>query len=139
VTELTARPLLNRFFPQLAGVVQPLAGEIAARRDLLERLPFATGYAVEIVMLIDACREAGLDALAQVDLDVRQNRHQPLAELSLMAAAVLDGVMSRAEPGGRFARAGATTFLAPAPGGGLAEHDVAFVERPPAATLARVG
>ena len=136
VTELTARPLLNRFFPQLAGFGQPLAGEIAARRDLLERLPFATGYAVEIVMLIDAWRAAGLDALAQVDLDVRQNRHQPLGELGLMAAAVLAGVMSRAEPGGRFARPSSSSFLAPSPSG-LEERDVEIVERPPAATLAR--
>ncbi|MFL5885791.1 MAG: glucosyl-3-phosphoglycerate synthase, partial [Thermoleophilaceae bacterium] len=81
VTELTARPLLNLFYPDLAGFRQPLAGEIAARRDLLERLPFSTGYAVEIALLIDAYDEAGLDALAQADLDVRQNRHQPLAEL----------------------------------------------------------
>jgi glucosyl-3-phosphoglycerate synthase len=95
VTELTARPLLRRFFPELAGMRQPLAGEIAARRDLLERLPFATGYAVEIAMLIDAYREAGLGALAQVDLDVRQNRHQPLAALGPMADAVLGGVVAR--------------------------------------------
>jgi glucosyl-3-phosphoglycerate synthase len=138
VTELTARPLLNRFFPELAGFVQPLAGEIAARRDLLERLPFATGYAVEIVMLIDAWRAAGLDALAQVDLDVRQNRHQPLGALGPMAAAVLAGVVSRIESGGRFARAGASTFLAPSPSGGLLERDVQIVERPPARTLANV-
>ena len=82
VTELTARPLLAAFYPELAAVRQPLAGEIAARRELLERIPFATGYAVEIG---DAARRprarSGIDALAQVDLDVRQNRHQPLEEL----------------------------------------------------------
>jgi glucosyl-3-phosphoglycerate synthase len=99
VTELTARPLLSRFFPDLRRVLQPLAGEIAARRELLERLPFATGYAVETAMLIDAWREAGLDALAQVDLDVRQNRHQALSELGPMADAVLAAVISRLEPG----------------------------------------
>jgi glucosyl-3-phosphoglycerate synthase len=95
VTELMARPLLARFFPELRHVLQPLAGEIAADRALLERVPFATGYAVETAMLVDAWREAGLDALAQVDLDVRQNRHQPLSELGPMAEAVLAAVVSR--------------------------------------------
>src|SRR5690242_13727166 len=95
VTELTARPLLNLFYRELAGFRQPLAGEIAARRELLERLPFSTGYAVEIALLIDAYNEAGLDALAQADLDVRQNRHQPLAELGPMAYAVLRAVVER--------------------------------------------
>jgi glucosyl-3-phosphoglycerate synthase len=80
VTELTARPLLNLFYPDLAAVHQPLAGEIAARRELLERLPFATGYGVDIGLLIDAYAVAGLDAIAQVDLEVRQNAHQPLRD-----------------------------------------------------------
>jgi glucosyl-3-phosphoglycerate synthase len=96
VTELTARPLLRLFYPQLGDVRQPLAGEIGARRDLLEQLPFATGYAVEIAMLIDAYELAGVDAIAQVDLDVRQNRHQPLSELGPMATAVLGAVAERA-------------------------------------------
>ncbi|MGH2871056.1 MAG: glucosyl-3-phosphoglycerate synthase, partial [Solirubrobacteraceae bacterium] len=77
VTELTARPLLNLFYPDLAAVGQPLAGEVAARRELLERLPFVTGYGVDIALLLDAYRVAGLDVLAQVDLDERQNNHQP--------------------------------------------------------------
>jgi glucosyl-3-phosphoglycerate synthase len=112
VTELTARPALQLFYPQLAGIRQPLAGEIAARRELLERLPFATGYAVEIAMLIDAYELAGIEAIAQVDLDERQNRHQPLSELGPMAAAVLRAVLSRA---------------------GATESSV--VERPPMASL----
>ena len=103
VNELTARPLLRRFFPELADVRQPLAGEVAARRDLLERLPFATGYAVEIAMLIDAYREVGLNGLAQVDLDVRQNRHQPLSALGPMADAVLGAVAARLDREGRLA------------------------------------
>ena len=97
VTELTARPLLSRFYPELRCVRQPLAGEVAGRRELLRRLPFATGYAVETAMLIDVWREAGLDAIAQVDLDVRQNRHQALADLAPMASAVLAAVVSRLE------------------------------------------
>jgi len=120
VNELTARPLLRQFYPDLAGVRQPLAGEVAARRDLLERLPFATGYAVEIAMLIDAYREVGLDGLAQVDLDVRQNRHQQLSALGPMADAVLGAVAARLTREGR-----------------LVGVDVASpVERPPLATLA---
>jgi glucosyl-3-phosphoglycerate synthase len=95
VTELTARPLLQLFYPQLAEIRQPLAGEVAARRDLLDQLPFATGYAVEIAMLIDAYELAGMDAIAQVDLDERQNRHQPLSELGPMATEVMRAVLDR--------------------------------------------
>jgi glucosyl-3-phosphoglycerate synthase len=102
VTELTARPLLNLFYPDLAGVRQPLAGEIAARRELLERLPFATGYGVDIGLLIDAYSVAGLDAIAQVDLEVRQNAHQPLRDLGPMAYAVLRAVAVRLEREGRL-------------------------------------
>jgi glucosyl-3-phosphoglycerate synthase len=89
VTELLARPLLNLHRPELAGFVQPLAGEIAARRSLLERLAFPVGYGVEIAMLLDAHERVGVDALAQADLGERQNRHQSLAALSAMAMAVL--------------------------------------------------
>ena len=101
VTELLARPFLARFYPELAGFHQPLAGEIAARRDLLLGLPFATGYAVDVALLIDVWRTVGLGAMAQVDLDVRQNQHQPLASLGPMAADVLAGMVSRMEREGR--------------------------------------
>lgn len=134
VTELTARPLLNCFYPELAGFHQPLAGEIAARRELLERLPFLTGYAVDVALLIDAWREAGLDALAQVDLDVRHNDHQPLRELGPMASAVLRAVTSRLEREGRLAPAGGDGYLAPV-AGGLESRAVDLVERPPLAGL----
>lgn len=97
VTELMARPLLNLHFPELAGFQQPLAGEVAAHRTLLERLPFPVGYGVEIAMLIDALRIVGLDALAQVDLGSRQNRHQPLRDLGAMAYAVLGAATRRIE------------------------------------------
>jgi len=120
VTELTARPLLRRFYPELGEMRQPLAGEIAARRELLERLPFSTGYAVEMAMLLDAYREVGLDGMAQVDLDVRQNRHQPLQALGPMADAVLAAVTVRLAREGRLAG----VEVAPP------------VERPPLATLA---
>jgi glucosyl-3-phosphoglycerate synthase len=102
VTELTARPLINLFYPDLAGVEQPLAGEVAARRELLERLPFTTGYGLDIALLLDAYAAVGLDGLAQVDLDVRQNAHQPLRDLGPMASAVLGAVSVRLEREGRL-------------------------------------
>jgi glucosyl-3-phosphoglycerate synthase len=102
VNHLTARPALALFYPQLAGVRQPLAGEVAARRDLLEALPFATGYGVEIAMLIDAWQTVGLARLAQVDLDEHRNRHQPLSALAPMASTVLATVARRLELEGRL-------------------------------------
>ncbi len=95
VTELMARPLLNLHASELAVFEQPLAGETAARRELLEQIPFSAGYGVEIAMLIDSWRACGLDALAQVDLGERQNRHQPLRDLSAMAYAVLVAAQTR--------------------------------------------
>ena len=103
MTELTARPLLAMFWPELAQMRQPLAGEVAARRRLFERIPFATGYAIETTMLIDVYRLVGIDALAQVDLVVRQNRHQPLAALNPMASSVLEGAATRLRQDGRLA------------------------------------
>ena len=103
VSELTARPLLATFYPELASVRQPLAGEIAAHRELLERMAFCTGYAVDIGLLLDAHADSGLGALAQVDLDVRQNRHQPLEDLAPMASAVLGAVANRLRRDGRLA------------------------------------
>jgi glucosyl-3-phosphoglycerate synthase len=95
VTELVARPLLNLHFPALAGFAQPLAGEIAIRRDLFQRLSVPVGYGVEIAMLVDALRLVGLDALAEVDLGARQNRHQSLRALSAMATEVMVAVERR--------------------------------------------
>ena len=95
VTELVARPLLNVHWPLLAGFIQPLAGEYAARRQLLERVPFASGYGVEIGLLIDLLELAGLDAMAQVDLGRRVHRNQDDAALGRMAAQVMLTVLQR--------------------------------------------
>jgi glucosyl-3-phosphoglycerate synthase len=132
VTELAARPLLSAFYPELAAFVQPLAGEAAARRSLLERLPFATGYAVETAMLLHA-RDAlgGTDGMAQVDLDVRLNRHQPLRELGPMAYAVLSVVSERLRAEGRLTDAQAPPLQTA--DGGLVHVEI--VERPPHAEL----
>lgn len=97
VTELTARPLLNLFYPQLSGVVQPLAGEMAGRRSVLETLPFFTGYGVETGLLIDILKQFGLRSLAQVDLELRVHRNQSLLSLSKMAFAIIQVVMQRLE------------------------------------------
>lgn len=94
VTRLVARPVLALVAPELTVLAQPLAGETAARRSLLERLPFATGYGVDLGLLLDAYAQVGLYGLAQVDLGVRAHRHHPDAALEAMAAAVL-GVAAR--------------------------------------------
>src|SRR5262249_31321486 len=132
--ELTARPLLNMFYPELSAVQQPLAGEIAARRDVLERLPFVTGYGVDIALLIDAYTMLGLDAIAQVDLHVRQNAHQSLRDLRPMAFAVLQAVCSRLEREGRLSGPLPTTFTSPgAEGPASVVSDP--VQRPPLRSL----
>jgi glucosyl-3-phosphoglycerate synthase len=124
VNHLLARPALAIFYPELAGVDQPLAGEVAARRSLLERLPFTTGYGVEIAMLLDTYAEVGLDGMAQVDLDIHHNSHQPLLALSTMAYEVL-GVLAA-----RLVREGRLTGLDPSPLLGR-EPARPSVERPP--------
>ncbi|HEY4450443.1 MAG TPA: glucosyl-3-phosphoglycerate synthase [Solirubrobacteraceae bacterium] len=113
VNHLMARPALALFYPELAGVRQPLAGEVAARRELLEALPFSTGYGVETAMLIDVWREVGLEAMAQVDLDEHRNRHQPLSALSPMAATVLAAIAHRLEQEGRLQPVGGAPLERP--------------------------
>ena len=96
VTELTARPLLNALWPELAGFVQPLGGEYAGRRSALEQVPFVSAYGVEIGLLIDLLGRFGLPALAQVDLGVRRHTSQTQDALSRMAGQVLSSILSRA-------------------------------------------
>lgn len=102
VTEVLARPLLEAYFPAAATLRQPLSGEVAARRKLLASLPYMTGYAVEAVMLVDVIERSGLQRIAEVDLGSRQNDHQPLEALGLMAREILTGLATRmdAEPPG---------------------------------------
>jgi glucosyl-3-phosphoglycerate synthase len=103
VTELTARPLLNLFYPELSGVVQPLSGEYAGRREALERAPFFSGYGVETGLLIDVYERYGLGAIAQVDLLERIHHNQHLEALSKMSFAIIQTVMRKLES--RFGRA----------------------------------
>ena len=136
VTELVARPLLNLFFPELSGLIQPLSGEYAGRRSLLEQIPFFTGYAVEIGHLIDAAEKAGLAGLGQVDLERRVHRNQELEGLSRMSFVILQAVMKRLEERRRvrlFAELGSTMKL-PRSGHGrlsLEVMELADHERPP--------
>lgn len=95
-TELVARPLLALLFPELAGVLQPLGGEYAARRSVLEQVPFAEGYGVEIGLLIDVAAIVGSGAIVQVDLGVRRHRHRPLPELSAQAGEIMHAMLRRA-------------------------------------------
>jgi glucosyl-3-phosphoglycerate synthase len=133
VTELMARPLLNLHFPELAGVVQPLAGEYAARRSLLERLPFAAGYGVETGLLIDTARARGLDAIAQVDLGERRHGHQDTAALGRMAATILHTVAART--GVRTAGPTLTQFRRAHGRIEPVEAALPMVERPPMITV----
>jgi glucosyl-3-phosphoglycerate synthase len=137
VTELMARPLLNAFFPELAGVVQPLAGEYAARRALLSSLPFAAGYGVETGLLIDTFRSAGLDAIAQVDLGSRTHGHQDTAALGRMASTIMHAVARRIAPDYPLWTQ-LTQFRRDGDGDGTlvpVTHDIGAPERPPLASL----
>jgi len=137
VTELAARPLLNLFWPELAGLAQPLSGEYAGRRSLLESLPFFTGYGVEIGLLIDTLALCGLDAIAQVDIGTLAHTNQPLDALSRMAFGIAQVAFSRlgergcspsltASPGQyvQFLRDGEERLK-------LIEQTVRIIERPP--------
>lgn len=101
VTELTARPLLARLAPELAAFEQPLAGEVAAPRELLEQVGFATGYGVEIAMLVAMWDLLGIEGMAQVDLGTKRNAHQPLADLAGMAAEVIAALAGALDSVGR--------------------------------------
>lgn len=136
VTELVARPLINLFFPELSGYIQPLSGEYAGRREHLERIPFFTGYAVEIGHLIDLVERLGLNGLGQVDLDIRIHRNQELEGLSKMSFVILQAVMKRLEERRRarlFAELGSTMKLPRSGPNELALEviELADAERPP--------
>jgi glucosyl-3-phosphoglycerate synthase len=130
VTELMARPLLNMHWPQLAGFVQPLGGEYAARRSLLEQLPFPVGYGIELGMLVDALHLVGLDALAQVDVGVRKHRHQDGQALGRMSAAIYRTAQLRLARG-HLIRPALTQFERAGDGFEPRTYSVDTEERPP--------
>ena len=141
VTELTARPLLNALWPELAGFVQPLGGEYAGRRSALEQVPFVSAYGVEVGLLIDLLRLGGLSALAQVDLGVRRHTSQSQEALGAMAGEVVSTVLARAacgRPGHQALTASGllTQFRHDGTGFVPRSRAVAVDERPPMATVA---
>jgi len=139
VTELVARPLLSLWWPELSGVVQPLAGEWAARRELMESLSIPVGYGVELATLLDTAARHGFGAIAQVDLDSRAHRHQTDHDLALMAAELLVVAERRRQPDAvpdspllrQFVRDG--DLVRPV------DRAIPVAERPPAASLVREG
>jgi glucosyl-3-phosphoglycerate synthase len=136
VTELVARPLINLFYPELSGYIQPLAGEYAGRREHLEQIPFFTGYAVEIGHLIDLAERFGLNGFGQVDLEIRIHRNQELEGLSKMSFTILQAVMKRLEERRRarlFADLGSTMKLPRSSPNRLSLEviEIADAERPP--------
>lgn len=140
VTELTVRPMLNLFYPELAGLIQPLSGEYAGRRTVLEAVPFFTGYGVETGLIIDICARFGLGALAQCDLEVRIHNNQDIGSLSKMSFGILQALFKRLEADGKvvvnteletvynsIARHGAEYSME--------ESEIRVVERPPASNI----
>ena len=123
-TELVARPLIALLFPELVDIIQPLAGEYAGRREILERVPFVQGYGVEMGLLIDVCRLAGYNAIAQVDLGTRVHRNRPLHELSSQATEVMQVALHRAD---RTLVNTAITLRRP----GFGDTEITMQERPP--------
>jgi glucosyl-3-phosphoglycerate synthase len=130
-TELVARPLFSLFFPELASVRQPLGGEYAATRSVLEQLPFPMGYGVEVGLLIDCWRMVGSQHMVQVDLGVRRHRHQPLLDLAAQALEIQHTILQRAGVDSTLL-AHSPTLLQP----GRDPRVVNVGERPPLLTLA---
>ncbi|SDR24119.1 glucosyl-3-phosphoglycerate synthase [Thermostaphylospora chromogena] len=139
VTELVARPMLNLYWPELSGFMQPLGGEYAARRSSLERVPFVTGYGVEFGLLVDLLERIGLDAMAQVDLGSREHSHQSTAALGQMAGQIILTAWSRLERQGRIVSSEppATGLLQFNLDRGVTLSDVSIAERPPLVTVRR--
>jgi glucosyl-3-phosphoglycerate synthase len=137
VTELLARPLLATFWPELAWLAQPLSGEYAGRRELLESLPFVRGYGVELAMLVDLVERVGVETIAQVDLGRRVHEHQSLTALSRMASEILHVALDRLVSQGRLTLREplADHLLQPARDLDghltLAPHRISHAERPP--------
>jgi glucosyl-3-phosphoglycerate synthase len=135
VTELLARPLLGALWPHLAGFVQPLSGEYAGRRELLEGVPFTSGYGVELGLLIDLADAVGVDSLAQVDLGTRQHSHQSDAALGRMAGQILQTALARC-PHVAVPSASLVQYVRTSAGIEAVDWDVGVTRRPPMRTVA---
>lgn len=140
VTEILIRPLFSLFFPELTGVIQPLSGEYAVRRDVLERIPFPIGYGVETSHLIDVYSLYGMQAFAQTDLDQRVHRNQPTRSLGKMAFGILQTFLSRVEKLGVIKEIPETStilrqFQVQDQTFETVEHTIVEEERPPMETI----
>jgi glucosyl-3-phosphoglycerate synthase len=140
VTEIAVRPLLHLFYPELTGVVQPLLGEYAGYRDVLSELPFFTGYAVDIGLLIDIAERHGVDRIAQVDLGRRIHRNRPTLQLGRMSFQVMHAMFKRFDDLGRVKFAHdltdeLTQFMPSSDGPHKETYRLEVVERPPFASL----
>jgi glucosyl-3-phosphoglycerate synthase len=139
VTELLARPLLNLFWPHLAGMVQPLSGEYAGRREMLEQLPFSSGYGVELGLLVDITSRYGLDVIAQVDLETRIHRNQDTQALSRMSFGILQTALTRLAEEGRLSPDAYSTTLFQFANRlreyHMRPHQITTLDRPPIATV----
>lgn len=101
VTEIGVRPLINLLFPELAGVIQPLSGEYAGRREALIDIPFRTGYDVDLLMLIEIVQRHGIQAIAQVDLGSRVHRNRDIPALGRMSFEIMRSLLERLDQEGR--------------------------------------
>ncbi|HZD01360.1 MAG TPA: glucosyl-3-phosphoglycerate synthase [Actinomycetes bacterium] len=139
VTELLARPVLNLFWPSLAGFVQPLSGEYAGRREVLEQVPFSSGYGVELGLLVDIANRFGVDRIAQVDLECRIHRNQDTQALSRMSFGILQTALTRLAAEGRISPECYSTtlyqFTKQLREYHMQPHQIATLERPPIATV----
>jgi glucosyl-3-phosphoglycerate synthase len=135
VTEICARPLINRYVPDLAGFLQPLSGEAAGRRTALDHVPFFTGYAVELGLLIDLLATVGLEGLAQADLGERRHTNQPTPALGRMAYEITDAVLTRVNGGIHRAERPYARPIARGGGWVFERTDVRITERPPMASI----
>lgn len=140
VTEILTRPLFSLFFPELTGIIQPLSGEYAVRRDVLEQIPFPVGYGVETSHLIDVYTSRGLKAFAQTDLDQRVHRNQETRSLGKMSFGILQSFLNRLKRDGTLQWEGEfqtvlRQFQARNETYETVEHDIPEYERPPMITV----
>lgn len=140
VTEILIRPLFSLFFPELTAIIQPLSGEYAVRREVLERIPFPIGYGVETSHLIDVYSLYDMQAFAQTDLDQRVHRNQPTRSLGKMAFGILQTFLSRVEKLGVIKEIPETStilrqFQVQDQTFETVEHTIVEEERPPMATI----
>ena len=140
VTEILVKPLFACFYPDLSMIFQPCAGEYAARRELLEALPFSMGYGVETGLLIDIYERYGIEPVAQVNLDKRIHRNQSVHSLGKMSFEIIHAFISRLEAKGRISLDGKLKdkFIRACldqQGVVIKEEEVQIGERPPISTL----